>query len=163
MRLNHWSPVAIRKLAARVHPQTATFKPVGFWFDVGGDWKRWCLHAKYHPENLTWRHTVKLTDPARVLHLSGEEEIDDFTTGFACPILPDMPFWKHTAAINWPLVAEQYAGIIIEPYCWLKRHEYVWYYPWDCASGCVWDLSVITLGKPQRRIRNSRISKTSKK
>ena len=41
--------------------------------------------------------------------------------------------------IDWPKVAERYDGIIIAPYQWSRRLDGpMWYYGWDCASGCVW-------------------------
>ncbi len=47
--------------------------------------------------------------------------------------------------IDWIKVAKQYAGLIIAPYQWGYRLEpgTHWYYGWDCASGCIWDASVI--------------------
>ena len=45
--------------------------------------------------------------------------------------------------INWPAVAERYGGILITPYQWSHRMSLHWYCGWDCASGCVWDLSQI--------------------
>lgn len=33
----------------------------------------------------------------------------------------------------------------ITPYCWPARMDpdLIWYYGWDCASGCIWDASTI--------------------
>jgi hypothetical protein len=43
--------------------------------------------------------------------------------------------------IDWPKVAEHYAGIEICPYLSNKRNDddFFWYYGWDVASGCIWD------------------------
>ena len=51
--------------------------------------------------------------------------------------------------IDWHAVAQAYAGIEIAPYCWSLRFEYefLWYYGWDCASGCVWELSAVRVGQ----------------
>jgi len=42
--------------------------------------------------------------------------------------------------IDWPRVAEHYAGIEICPYLSSKRmdDDAFWYYGWDVASGCIW-------------------------
>ncbi len=42
-------------------------------------------------------------------------------------------------------VAKLYQGIIIAPYCYSIRldNDCFWYYPWDCASGCIWDATAI--------------------
>ena len=48
--------------------------------------------------------------------------------------------------INWQPLTEQYAGIIISPYQWKRRLDgraSDWYYGWDCASACIWDLSAV--------------------
>lgn len=60
--------------------------------------------------------------------------------------------FDHTAArrftypyhqLDWPAVVSLYQGIVITPYQWSLRHKLTWYYGWDCASACVWDLSAV--------------------
>ena len=48
---------------------------------------------------------------------------------------------RYCRMIQWDRVAERYQGIVITPYIWSRRlePETHWYYPWDCASGCIWD------------------------
>jgi len=54
--------------------------------------------------------------------------------------------------IDWEAVAKRYTGIEIEPYNWERRNSgpnnnysmsMLWYYGWDCASGCVWELDAL--------------------
>lgn len=45
--------------------------------------------------------------------------------------------------IDWLAIYRKYQGIIIEPYLWSFRSAWHWYNAWDCASGCVWDVSTI--------------------
>ncbi|QBI98814.1 hypothetical protein SEA_BOBBY_184 [Mycobacterium phage Bobby] len=45
--------------------------------------------------------------------------------------------------IDWGKVAADYGGIIIAPYQWSRRMDPHWYYTWDCASGCIWNLEAI--------------------
>lgn len=49
-------------------------------------------------------------------------------------------------SVNWPLIATRWDGIIIAPYQWSCRYDdrTFWYYGWDCASGCIWNLHAIT-------------------
>lgn len=49
--------------------------------------------------------------------------------------------------ISWKKVRKNYDGIIIAPYQWDCRNasETTWYYPWDCASGCIWNLEKVSL------------------
>ena len=48
--------------------------------------------------------------------------------------------------IDWERVKEQYSGIIITPYCFDLRLDFIWYYGWDCESACIWDTSILKLG-----------------
>jgi hypothetical protein len=45
--------------------------------------------------------------------------------------------------IDWKKVAKEYSGIEICPYIGEQRLKFSWYYPWDVASGCVWDNSAV--------------------
>lgn len=112
-------------------------KPTGLWLGVDGDWKRWV-----DDEEMGWCDGIQevffeLIEPHRVLILTDTEEIDQFTK-------------EHVGTsdhyyINWGPLTDQVAGIMIAPYCWERRlhHETSWYYSWDCASACIWDLSVL--------------------
>lgn len=57
------------------------------------------------------------------------------------------PFQYYT--IDWFQVVRNFPGIIIAPYLWERRNsnrsnwDSCWYYGWDCASGCIWDLRCI--------------------
>jgi hypothetical protein len=33
--------------------------------------------------------------------------------------------------------------LLITPYIWSCRLDFNWYYTWDCASGCFWDVSCL--------------------
>jgi hypothetical protein len=91
---------------------------------------------------------VKLREDASVLMIEDEFGMSVFTTRFI-----DKDRTKKAGALasryalymNWPEVAKQYQGIIIAPYldsCRL-RDGFFWYYPWDCACGCIWDHTAI--------------------
>lgn len=67
--------------------------------------------------------------------ICGPEEIDSFTHRYGIPGFFGSPM------INWPAVAIEYQGVIVAPYSWERRNS--WYYPWDCASGCIWDAAAI--------------------
>ena len=49
----------------------------------------------------------------------------------------------HFDNMNYAKVAENYGGIEVTPYIWEKRLDSMWYYGWDCASGCVWHRDAI--------------------
>jgi hypothetical protein len=109
-------------------------KPLGLWYEVDGDWRRWV-----EDERLDWLkdrtlHRLILGDE-NILKLRGAGGLDDFTEQYRVPS-PD-PLWL-SSRIDWPRVADEYDGIEIAPYVWSRRLELSWYYGWDCASGCIW-------------------------
>lgn len=146
MIFSHWTAVPFDAIEPRRYEQVVMWKPQGFWFDVDGDWGRWCGSQGYRFDRLSHRREVWIDDPSRVLFVSNARELDAFGEGYRSRMgYPDEGVWN----IDWPRVAAGWAGIVISPYLWERRNAVgsEWYYPWDCASGCVWDLSVIRLGE----------------
>ena len=116
-------------------------KPNGIWVSVEGeyDWKCWCESENYELEHLAVSYEIELKEDANILHLKTSEEIFEFTKAYKNPIR------NYTYEIKWDEVKAQHQGIIISPYRWDCRLslEASWYYTWDCASGCIWDLDCI--------------------
>lgn len=158
LRLAHYHASPVLSLDNRAYEQDVRgsyySKPVGFWVSVeGGDdgWKEWSLAENFGTEGLAVEHRVSLAADARILLLTGAYEIDDFTARFGKPTdLPPLSRRDWPPTINWKAVAEAYQGIIIAPYCYERRldDKTSWYYPWDCASGCIWDVSAIASISP---------------
>ena len=127
-------------------------KPRGFWVScetgIKNDtsWEKWCKIEGYSPERLKYKHEIKLNEKAHLKTIKSPEEIQQFTNQYLENPLPTIPQLKFCTAINWTKVSEVYDGILIYPYQWSMRlnDECFWYYPWDCASGCIWDLDIIT-------------------
>jgi hypothetical protein len=113
-------------------------KPNGFWLSVDDDWRRWCEAEQHATETL--RHSVEFAvDLSRCIVLSDEFDIDEFHGKFCARSRVTYPDWRG--------VAGEYAGIVIAPYVWERRlygAASSWYYGWDVASACVWDLSAVT-------------------
>ena len=116
----------------RTRRQEVEYKPIGLWYSVDGDWERWCEVEKtdwLEGQNV---HEVML-GREKMLYVRTVEEIDAFHARYkakkACYYL-----------IDWSPVALEYDGIEIAPYQWERRHDKkrLWYYTWDCASGCIW-------------------------
>lgn len=157
MKLIHYSSVEF-ELEIRKYNQNCVMwnaKPSGFWFSVEGiseedqTWKSWCEGEKFNLEGLEVSYEIILKENANILHLKTHEEILDF--GKEYPYVK--PQWDNpkdrricgTYELDWHKVKEKYLGIIIAPYQWSCRlhREVSWYYGWDCASGCIWDLTCI--------------------
>jgi hypothetical protein len=129
-------------------PAPHHLKPSGFWVSVESDdedsygWSNWCLDNDFDVAKLANVHEVTLAAGANILRINTAEELRTFTRAW------DLPTYrppKLGERINWQGVAELYQGILITPYLWSERlsNEAFWYYGWDCASGCIWDLAAI--------------------
>ena len=126
-------------------------KPSGFWVSVGGkdDWKSWCLNENYGSEWLENEFDVVLSESANILHLSSVEELLKFTQDYRDSSmnteLSKAMNRDYNIAIRWSDLYSQYDGIIIAPYQWAcrLRVDTRWYYSWDVASGCIWNLDAI--------------------
>ena len=149
----HFSEKPFRLLADRSYKQKVGLKPQGLWYSVeGGEdgWKAWCTSEDFCLENLTVENHLTL-DESRLLKIKTVEQLDHFHERFMkVNLLHGM---NGVEGINWKEVAKHHSGIEIAPYRWSRRMEpgFIWYYSWDCASGCIWDLSTITaLETPQK-------------
>ena len=173
MKYYHWAsdPVRLRRMS---YLQGGHPKPNGLWFDIDEDWKRWCESTDFSLEKLRYRHTVTILDSSRILYLKTAKSIDAFTRKYGRNLsghikllqgAKDIDKFAHDYGrdlfgeiqkafsnyIMWGEVAGKYTGIIVSPYSRSRSQIYLWYWGWNCASGCVWDTSVIRLGKPCKR------------
>lgn len=147
------------------HPRLPIGKPRGFWVSVEGNedgWADWCRGENFRLEELVYEYEVKLKPDARILYLSTQEELRDFTKKYYDPdgimnkvsqevhAENDFGFPASVHDIDWPAVARKYQGIIIAPYIYSCRLSPPtdWYYTWDCASGCIWNARAIESVKP---------------
>lgn len=119
-------------------------KPYGFWVSVGEGWKEWCEDADFCLSSLSYKYEVILFENANILHLKSAEEILEFSKKYH-KSTRDWDIKSDTYQLDWDKVRQEYQGIIISPYQYYCRlnMDCNWYYGWDCASGCIWDLSCI--------------------
>ena len=115
-----------------------TFKPSGLWVSVPGDydWPAWCRAEEFRLDRLAHEYEVTLSPDARILHLDDLFDIEGLTDRY-----PNPGKWDEYP--DWDAVARDYDGLIIAPYSWSARWDVSWYYGWDCASGCIWNLNAI--------------------
>jgi len=158
LKLSHYSEFPVTEIRSvsqeTVHDMAHFEKPKGFWVSVDGpgDWKDYCEQVHWLAK-LTFRYRVTLAGNANILTLRSPEDIDSFTDRYGivpAPVLIPTGFGagemhQSPPTIDWARVAREYQGIIIAPYIWQKRLDYMaaWYYGWDCACGCIWDASAI--------------------
>jgi len=153
MILRHWSGNPLPKVLENKEQRNESWKrkPNGFWLsDENSDmsWKKWCDNECFREDQFGYWADFQV-DMSDILHLKNKKDILLFTETYR--MKPD-----DTLSIDWVIVAQNYKGIIITPYVWECRFDKNcdWYYPWDCASGCFWDVSCLSLikkGKPHAK------------
>jgi hypothetical protein len=141
VRLTHYSADPFSIDRARTYVQDDTFKPRGLWVSVDGedDWPSWCRGEEFRLDKLEHFTRLRLTPGAQVLSLCTPSDLDSFTRTYGVPVE------RGYAFIDWSAVARGHGGLVIAPYQWSRRLSLTWYYPWDCASGCIWDLTAVEL------------------
>jgi hypothetical protein len=161
MELRHFAEKRIELDRSRVYPATdrggrSPFaKPRGLWISDESEygWRKWCEEEGFRVGALSHEHEVTLTIGTQpLLLLSTAEQVREFSARYGYQedygTNGDI---EHTG-IDWARVREDFAGVFITPYQWELRFELDWYYGWDVASGCVWNLSVIESVEPVRQL-----------
>lgn len=140
-------------------PEEGAMKPIGLWVsieDEGSDttWFEWCKAEQFRLESLRYKYKVEIKEDAKILWLRSVPEIVAFSSLYAANDPMDFERYicrgrnnPYIYMISWKKVKQLYDGIIISPYQWDLRFSSVasWYYPWDCASGCIWNLEKVSL------------------
>ncbi len=82
---------------------------------------------------------------SNILMINSMAELLEFSKKFKTK--DDRVTLFHHGYVDWKRVAELYDGVEIPNYIWecRLRLEPFWYYGWDCASGCVWNVKDIKL------------------
>ena len=122
--------------------QAVGTKPTGLWYGIDNSWQEWAA------ERLPWiyDHSFELElDLSRMLIISNEQDFRKFHSQYKTIL------YSVTEVIDWPKVALEYGGIETNPYLPSLTSEYIWYYGWDVASGCVWDMPNIKINKGDKK------------
>jgi hypothetical protein len=143
-RLIHWSTEPVTALDPAWDysgGRPRLDKPAGFWVSVEGDgdgWSDWCRSEGFGLDRLAYAHEVTLAPAARILRISTPGGIDALTAEYGTGRYAGIE-------IEWSRVAQEYQGVLIAPYQWSRRlaDGCSWYYGWDCASGCIWDVNAV--------------------
>lgn len=141
LELYHYHYNIISELNTISYLQSLHFKPTGFWFSIDESWKEWCEENEFKIKSLAYKHKVTLKETANILLLEEPEQLVRFTVHYRANYLPT----KIIDYIDWPRLATEYDGIIITPYQYSCRYEPMvfWYYGWDCACGCIWNIDAV--------------------
>lgn len=106
-------------------------------------WHRWCEDEEFRRENLEYETKFIVEDDTHFLVIDTVEKLLKFTDKYKLPFGIDTI--NSSMFLDWLRVRNEYTGILITPYQYsLRLHtSTAWYYGWDCASACVWDLSIL--------------------
>jgi len=136
-------------------PQITDHKPKGIWYGIADSWIDWCISEHFGGIHQYIYEVV--LDEGNILTIDNIQDFEKFedehkdipewrkelqsVDGFPF----DLPFGRsrYFDSMNYRKVSETFGGIEITPYQWEKRLESMWYHGWDCASGCIWNPSVI--------------------
>jgi hypothetical protein len=143
MKLIHYASNVVEFDPTReyIDKEDAILKPAGLWVSVEGeyDWKWWCEVEKFRIDRLKYAHEVRLKDDANILYLKSPSELMRFGEKYPNTDPKYAQLEKLMSMfLDWTRVKQDYQGVIIAPYQWDCRFELMWYYGWDCASGCIW-------------------------
>jgi hypothetical protein len=126
-----------------------TDKPCGLWLSDeskrGRGWSNWCKGENWNVDGLLYE-TIFECDMTNWKVIKTPAQMKKFHRDFSAhneySILSSLGKY-----IDWAKVQKEFAGILIAPYRWDFRFhmEARWYYSWDCASACVWDLSTVNV------------------
>lgn len=116
-------------------------KPPGFWYEVGGDWRRFCAGVMPHWISERNLYRVDVADDVRLLRIESDADFERFQHEYVTVARGWSTSFSSNRAPDWLSVAESYDGIEIAPYNWDRRMdpESFWYSRWDCASGVLWN------------------------
>jgi hypothetical protein len=156
MRFIHYSDVPVPKVEPKLQDghDSRDSKPIGLWLSVIGEdgsdsWKKYCEQTN----KPLGPHRIEIVIKENVvLHVRNAAEIDKLTRTYG--YFPECREHEKShpdfarSAICWRRVAEKYDGIVVAPECVERRREPLWYYTWDCASGCVWSPNAVKELKP---------------
>jgi hypothetical protein len=142
--LTHFTAKPFEFDPTRTYEQSArNMKPRGLWLSVDGEhnWEQWCRSEEYGLGGLEHRTRVFFEPGSRILSLSTEADLLAFTVAYGGKMTREF-LW-----IDWPRVATEWDGMVISPYQWSLRYsgQVSWYYTWDCASACVWNLAAVNI------------------
>jgi hypothetical protein len=143
----HYSDIVIDFDPNRVYKYRGPGKPGGLWFTdtTENNWSWWCKNEEFHLGSI--EHQIVFKPEIRLLTLQSEQEVKDFSEKYD---VKSTSLRLKSFDIDWDNVTEKYDAIYITPYFWSLRHELLWYYGWDCASGVIWNLDMVQSVTPTK-------------
>lgn len=120
-------------------------KPEGFWVSVVGedDWANWCRIEDFHAESIDNPYAVILKPSANIRIIDSIVKLEGLDAELTMRLDAYQRDRRYARDYDWDHVYRDWDGIIIAPYFWEARYGPRWYWAWDVASGCIWNLDAI--------------------
>jgi len=121
-------------LQQQTYEQEGGIKPNGFWYGFGKEWISW---AKSNMPDWAGKYIYTVEVPNNVLKITSYDELLQFNEEYKA----------NQFQIDWKRVVSKFDGIEIVPYQQKAKMniDLIWYYGWDIASGCIWNLQNLKL------------------
>jgi len=153
MKLRHFANSPRTLDQTKVYsPEELAYKPQGLWVsneECSDSWSAWCnnnLNQGWNLDSLKYEYKVEFKDDINVIILNEASQLDDFTNQFSNVHENRIAMYNlgvSSTYIKWKVIQTMFDGILIPHYQWNRRMSLFWYYGWDCASGCIWNLDKI--------------------
>jgi hypothetical protein len=153
MRLIHYSAEPMPPLT---DPRQSSGRRIGkpshgLWVSVesrhNDGWRHWCEDENFGLDRLTHASEIVLKPKAKPLWIKTAAAVQSLALRYPRQT-DDVAYVSEIDAVDWSAVMREWPAIIIAPYQWRCRVDVMWYYGWDCASGVIWDISIIEAVRP---------------
>ncbi|QGY05547.1 hypothetical protein MMSR116_29370 [Methylobacterium mesophilicum SR1.6/6] len=148
--LTHYGADPVRRVYSVAQRPEPHFKPYGLWVSADAGSFSWPDYVEAEAGDHLYRlrvvHDVQPAAGARILLIATVDDFDAFAGQYGRTerFVPS----DYLMYIDWKAVAEAYR--------YDRRFDGgLWYYGWDCASGCIWDadaIAAITVRSPAREV-----------
>ena len=158
--LIHYSDVRLYNPRPTTNPGDQG-RPCGLWVSIGDAWlnsqREQALTevgSDHYPHNFRYANEINVRQNHGILVITNAGQFEAFNKAYSEPRERN-PDGEVTRGIRWGQVLQNHPGIIIAPYLEVKAQrtgksgillpvaESEWYYTWEVACGCIWNVSII--------------------
>lgn len=139
---NKIGPIKYYNFYKKYEQQSYSHKPKGLWYSYYDEWYNWIIGEEMKDYLYKYIHKIKLRKHAITnINKTNKNKLLSIRTLKDFNIF-DKRYRGEGFKINWKQVAKDYGGIEICPYRQEKEFN-SWYFSWDVASGCIWNINAI--------------------
>ena len=115
-------------------------KPNGFWYSLGSSWYEWCMSGDSACLLGGYLFEVEI-DRSKIAKIDGSDrEVKQLEKKYPQKNKPLIEKMSHP---DWKSMSKDFKGFEVSRFGRDRLKSSMWYYGWDCSSGCIWDTSAI--------------------